>query len=116
MARLTTEQRLERAQKAKAKAEAEIRSVTAKLRETDRRADTRRKILLGGAMLGLASQDGKNGDAGRASIKYLLERMSERDRAAFDGWSMPQPASKPKQLPAPKKEGEGHAAGRGDVE
>jgi hypothetical protein len=106
MPRLTTEQRLERAQKAKAKAEAEIRSVAAKMREADRRADTRRKILLGGALLGLASQDGKDGEIGRVNIRYLLGKMTERDRAAFNGWAMPGPAEKPKQLPAPKQ-GEG---------
>lgn len=115
MARLTAEQRLERAQKAKAKAEAEIRSAAAKLREADRRADTRRKILLGGMLLGLASQGGKDGETGRANIRYLLGRMTERDRAAFDDWTLPVPPTKLKQLPAPKKEGEGNAAGPGDV-
>lgn len=85
MARLTPEQRLEKAKAAKAKAEAEIRSVAAKLRAEDRRADTRRKIILGGIML---AQSKKRPDL-RDWITRQIASLPDRDRAAFDGWSVP---------------------------
>ena len=105
MARLTAEQRLERAKKDKARAEAVIRSAAAKMREAERRADTRRKILLGGALIGLASQAGKNGDTVRGNIQYLLGRMSEQDRAAFEGWTIPGTTVGTQQSPASEKSG-----------
>lgn len=82
MARLTAEQRLERAKQIKARAEAEIRSASAKLRENDRRADTRRKILLGAILIDQAKKDPKFFDWIRKRIKTL----PEKDRKAFDGW------------------------------
>ena len=93
MGRLTAEQRLEKAKAAKAKAEAEIRSVAAKLRAEDRRADTRRKIILGGIML---AQSKKRPDL-RDWITRHLAALPDRDRAAFDGWSLPAEESTPER-------------------
>lgn len=85
MARLTPEKRLEKAKAAKARAEAEIRSAAAKLRAEDRKADTRRKIILGGIML---AQSKKRPDL-RDWITRHIASLPDRDRAAFDGWSVP---------------------------
>ena len=52
MARTSVEKRLERAKEAKARAEAQIRQAAAKLRAEDRKQDARRKIVLGGAVIG----------------------------------------------------------------
>lgn len=90
MARLTPEQRLEKAKAAKARAEAEIRSAAAKLRSQDRRKDTRRKILLGGMLM---SQARSRPDLARW-VQARIAEMPERDRAAFDGWS-PTPEAAP---------------------
>lgn len=84
MARLTAEQRLERARQIKAKAEAEIRSASAKLREDDRRADTRRKIILGAIVIDQAKKAPKFAAWLREQIKIL----PEKDRKAFEGWDI----------------------------
>lgn len=102
MPRLTTEQRLERAQQQKAEAEAVIRSVAAKLREDDRRADTRRKIIIGGLFLAQAEKRQDVSDW----IRSQIDKMPDRDKAAFDGWTVPAPmqaAPTPKRLPPPDK-------------
>lgn len=80
MARLTAQQRLERAKLAKARAEAEIRSAAGKLRAEDRRRETRRKILLGGVLLAQARTDERM----RAWIERAVAAMPERDRAIFE--------------------------------
>lgn len=106
MARLTAEQRLERAKRDKARAEAEIRSAAAKLREDDRRADTRRKILIGGMVI----EKARKGGQWSQWLSDSIAALPEKDRAAFDGWTLPKatPAPEaPKQLPAPKQ-GEGN--------
>lgn len=87
MAKLTPEQSLARAKQAKARAEAQIRAAAAKIREADRRADTRRKVILGGALLARAGKDEKWANALRA----VLNGLPEKDRAAFEGWTPPAP-------------------------
>ena len=94
MATKTPEQRLEAAQKAKAKAEAAVRAATAKIRERDRRADARRKIILGGALLARAGKDEKWANALRA----ILRGLPEKDQAAFQGWEPPSPPEGPAVL------------------
>lgn len=84
MARLTAEQRLERARQIKAKAEAEIRSASAKLRENDRRADTRRKILLGSILI----NEAKTAPKFSAWIRERIKTLPEKDRRVFDGWDI----------------------------
>lgn len=95
MARLTAQQRLERAKLAKARAEAEIRSAAGKLRADDRRADTRRKIILGGIILGQARA---RPDLRRWLIAQIAG-LPDRDRAAFDGWSVPAQEPPPDRTP-----------------
>lgn len=83
MGRLTTEQRLERAKQIKAKAEAEIRAASAKMREADRRLDTRRKILVGAAFMKRAME---RQDYAR-ELQSLISDMSDQDRKLFEEFS-----------------------------
>lgn len=87
MARTSAEQRLEKAKQAKAKAEAQIRQAAAKLRAEDRKRDARRKIVLGGAVIGRAATDPKWANV----LRTAIAGMPERDRALFDGWNIPAP-------------------------
>ena len=68
-----------------------------RLKQAERKADTRRKIAIGGAVIAYARSD--------KDIAYFLERlianMSERDRKAFADWTPPAPATADQQ-PADK--------------
>ena len=92
MAKRTLEQMLAKAKQDKAKAEARIRSAASKMREADRRADARRKIIIGGAVLGRAA----NNPGWAKELRKIIAALPERDRAAFEGWTPPAPeAPKP---------------------
>lgn len=82
MPRLTPEQQLEKAKQDKARAEAKIRSASAKLRAADRRLDTRRKILAGAIILSAAAADPKL----EQWFRRRIEGLSERDKAIFTDW------------------------------
>lgn len=90
MARLTAEQRLEKAKKSKALAEAQIKQASAKLRAEDRKKDARRKIVLGGAIIGRAANDPKWVNV----LQTAIRGMPEKDRALFEGWN-PKAQDKP---------------------
>lgn len=72
MTRRTPEQQI-------AKAEETIRRASKKLRDQDRKIDTRRKIVLGATLLRLAETDPK----AERIIKALVLRMSDRDQELF---------------------------------
>lgn len=95
MPKLGAEERLERARQAKVKAEADMRAAAADLRARDRRADTRRKVLLGGALIALAKQDQRYAEF---ALK-LISKMPERERAAFEGWQIGGDMSPAKPVP-----------------
>jgi len=88
MPRLTPEEQITRAAQKKAKAEETIRRAQKALRDTERKKDTRRKIILGASLLDAAE---RNESVARflASIVDRLERPA--DRAAFDGFELPGP-------------------------
>lgn len=88
MPRLTPEEQITRAAHKKAKAEETIRRAKKALRETERKKDTRRKIILGAALLDAAD---RSEGAARflASVVDRLERPT--DRTAFDGFELPRP-------------------------
>lgn len=88
MPRLTPQEQITRAAQKKAKAEETIRRAQKALRDTDRKKDTRRKIILGAALIDAA---GRNENVARflASIVDRLERPA--DRTAFDGFELPGP-------------------------
>jgi hypothetical protein len=88
MSRLTPEEQITRAAQKKAKAEETIRRAQKVLRDTERKKDTRRKIILGAALLDVAE---RNESVARflASTVSRLERPA--DRATFEGFELPRP-------------------------
>lgn len=88
MPRLTPEEQIARAAQKKAKAEETIRRAQTALRDTERKKDTRRKIILGAALLDVAD---RNEEVARflALVVDRLERPT--DRAAFEGFDLPRP-------------------------
>ena len=70
------------------KAQARLRQAEALEKERERKRDTRRKIVLGGALL----RQAREGDfAARRVIERALERLPEREKPLFARWSPPQP-------------------------
>lgn len=71
------------------RAKAAMAAINARERASDRKRDTRRKILLGAALLSRASADAKFAD-------LVTELVANLDRpvdcAAFEGWTVPKPA------------------------
>ena len=96
MARTSVEKRLERAKEAKARAEAQIRQAAAKLRAEDRKQDARRKIVLGGAVIGQAAKDPQWVKV----LRMAIASMPERDRALFEGGHLQSPRRFRKSNPA----------------
>lgn len=82
MPRLTPEQKLAKARQDKARAEAEIRAASAKLRDADRKLETRRKILAGAIILNAATADPKL----EQWLRRRIEGLPERDREIFKDW------------------------------
>ena len=73
-------------EKAKQQIKALYDKKRARITAAKRREDTRRKIILGGALIELAA---RNPDAADM-IATLVEGLSrEQDRKAFDGWERP---------------------------
>jgi len=97
MPRLTDEERLERARISKERAEAEMRALTARLRsasrKADRKADTRRKIIIGAMFI----EEAKKREDVSKWITTRIGKLSDRDKAAFAGWSVPMPSSSAKE-------------------
>ena len=76
---------IERIEKRIAVLEARRDRHKARQRERDRKRDTRRKILLGAALLARA----RSGDAPAVTlVSKLLDGLSARERAVFDGWTL----------------------------
>ena len=72
-------------------AQAKARLLALKNREATkaRKLDTRRKIILGGALFDLAERDSN----AAAMIERLIRNLPrEQDRKAFEGWDAKQPA------------------------
>lgn len=97
MPRLTPEQRLEKAKAAKEAALIEMRRAAGQLSAQSRKLDTRRKILIGAAILrDLSKVPGMSG-----WLKKAISEMPERDQAVFEGFNIPE---SPRPAPAKKKE------------
>jgi len=87
---------LERAEKRYAQAKARLLALKNREATKMRKLDTRRKIILGGALVDLAERDSN----AAAMIERLVRNLPrEQDRKAFDGWDIkaalasPAPAS-----------------------
>ena len=90
MPKLKPADRIARAQQDQARAAEQIKRAKADLRNADRRADTRRKIILGAWLLDIASRSPATADRIEQFVGSL-ERAADRD--AFEGFTVPRPAS-----------------------
>ena len=70
------------------KAEARLRQAEAIEKERERKRDTRRKIVLGGALLRQATEERPEA---LAVIERALERLPEREKGLFAGWKPSDP-------------------------
>ena len=86
------ETELERAEKRYAQAKARLQALKNREATRQRKLDTRRKVILGGALLDLAERD-----TGAATMLDRLVRnlAREQDRKAFAEWSVPGVAPSP---------------------
>ena len=79
------ETELERAEKKFAQAKARLQGLRNREATRLRKMDTRRKVILGGALMDLAGRDSN----AAAMLDRLLRNLPrERDRMAFEGWSL----------------------------
>lgn len=77
------ETELERAEKRFAQAKARVQALRNREATKQRKLDTRRKVILGGALVDLAARD----DAAAAMLDRLVRNLArEQDQAAFIGW------------------------------
>lgn len=91
---------LERAEKRFAQAKARLQGIRNREATKQRKMDTRRKVILGGALLDLASRDSN----AAAMLDRLMRNLPrEQDQKAFVGWEGP--GSDPS--PAPLSDGSG---------
>ena len=86
--RLTPEEQIARAVREKAKAEETIRRAKKALRDTERKKDTRRKIILGAALLEAADRS----ESVANFVSVVVDRLQRpTDRAAFENFDLPKP-------------------------
>ena len=84
----TDEERLAELEARKAQIEARMKAIQARKRERTRKADTRRKIILGSLLLDDAAHDPR----AHQYLLALLRRVQRpADRRAFEGWQPPAP-------------------------
>lgn len=80
------ETELERAEKRYAQAKARLQALKNREATRQRKLDTRRKVILGGALLDLAERD----SGAAAMLDRLVRNLArEQDRKAFVEWSAP---------------------------
>jgi len=83
------ETELERAEKRYAQAKARLQALKNREATRQRKLDTRRKVILGGALMDLAERDSN----AAAMLDRLIRNLSrEQDRKAFAEWETPSPA------------------------
>ena len=77
------ETELERAEKRYAQAKARLQALRSREATKQRKLDTRRKVILGGALLDLAERD----SGAAAMVDRLVRNLSrDQDRKAFADW------------------------------
>lgn len=77
---------LERAQRQYQQAKARLSAAKARENAAERKRDTRRKVILGGALIDLAARD----DRAMAMLDRLIDNLTrDQDKASFDGWERP---------------------------
>ena len=89
------ETELERAEKRYAQAKARLQALKNREATRQRKLDTRRKVILGGALLDLAERD----SGAAAMLDRLIRNLPrEQDRKAFADWV--QPSGSPSPAPS----------------
>lgn len=79
------ETELERAQKRYEQARARLQALRNREAARERKIDTRRKVILGGALMDLATRDSN----AAAILDRLIRNLPrEQDRKTFEGWSL----------------------------
>ncbi len=74
---------LARAERRYEQARARLQTLRARQATRERKLDTRRKVILGGALVELADRD----EGARVMLGRLVDGLGrEQDRKAFDGW------------------------------
>jgi hypothetical protein len=82
--------RIDKARLKVSQAQARLQALSARAAAYERKADTRRKIILGGLLLDAASKDPRYASI----LDTLLGRIGrEADRCPFDGWEPPSPTT-----------------------
>ena len=77
---------LERAERQFKQAKARLDAARAREASAERKRDTRRKVILGGALVDLAGRD----DRALAMLNRLIDNLPrDRDRESFAGWERP---------------------------
>lgn len=86
------ETELERAEKRYAQAKARLQALKNREAAKQRKLETRRKVILGGALIDLAGRD----DAAALMLDRLIRNLPrDQDRKAFEGWSAERDAAGP---------------------
>ena len=90
--------RIEKARLKASQAKARLQALEARLSDSDRKLDTRRKIILGGLLIDAASKDERYAKV----VSALMQRIDrDNDRKAFDSWEPPgSTAATPQPAPA----------------
>ena len=79
-----TPESIDKARRKVEQAKAQLQALQARASALDRKADARRKIILGGLLLDAAMKDAEWEDR----LNVLMDRISrDQDRKAFDGWT-----------------------------
>ena len=80
-----SETELARAERRLEEARARVQALKNREAQKQRKLDTRRKVILGGALVDLAERD----DTALAMVERLLRNLSrDVDRNAFEGWEV----------------------------
>lgn len=79
---MTMTKSLEEAEKKLRQAKAHVQQLRAREKETARKLDTRRKIVLGGFLIAEAKAD----PGAMARLKTRIQTLSERDKHLFENW------------------------------
>ena len=95
------ETELEKAEKRYAQAKARLQGIRNREATKQRKMDTRRKVILGGALLDLSERD----SGAAAMLDRLIRNLArEQDRKAFANWGEASPGDNPS--PAPTSDNE----------
>jgi hypothetical protein len=82
-------------------AKARVQALEARQSQTERKLDTRRKIILGGLLIDAAGKDERFANVVGTLMGYLTR---PNDQKAFEGWSLPAPETLvPAAAPEPKR-------------